>query len=71
MNGTTGYAYTEISLGTVKSAGGQYDNYYRLIKPKDFDPSKKYPVIVYVYGGPHSQMVRNTFMAESRMKSNS
>ena len=71
MNGTTGYAYTEISLGTVKSADGQYDNYYRLIKPKDFDPSKKYPVIAYVYGGPHSQMVRNTFMAESRMKSNS
>lgn len=60
---TLGYAYTEISLGTVRSADGQYDNYYRLIKPKDFDPSKKYPVIVYVYGGPHSQMVQNTYMA--------
>lgn len=59
---TMGYAYTEISLGTVKSADGLYDNYYRLIKPKDFDPSKKYPVIVYVYGGPHSQMVQNTYM---------
>ena len=59
---TTGYAYTEISLGTVKSADGLYDNWYRLIKPKDFDPSKKYPVIVYVYGGPHSQMVQNTFL---------
>jgi len=63
---TTEYAYTEISLGTVRSADGKYDNYYRLIKPKDFDPSKKYPVIVYVYGGPHSQMVRNTFMAQLR-----
>ena len=63
---TLDYAYTEISLGTVKSADGQYDNYYRLIKPKDFDPSKKYPVIVYVYGGPHSQMVQNTFMAQLR-----
>ncbi len=60
---TMDYAYTEISLGTVKSADGLYDNYYRLIKPKDFDPSKKYPVIVYVYGGPHSQMVQNTYMA--------
>ena len=59
---TLDYAYTEISLGTVKSADGQYDNYYRLIKPKDFDPAKKYPVIVYVYGGPHSQMVQNTFL---------
>jgi dipeptidyl-peptidase-4 len=63
---TTSYAYTEISLGTVKSADGRYDNYYRLIKPKDFDSSKKYPVIVYVYGGPHSQMVKNTFMGQLR-----
>ena len=63
---TLDYAYTEITLGTVKSADGRFDNYYRMIKPKDFDPSKKYPVIVYVYGGPHSQMVRNTFMGELR-----
>ena len=63
---TTDYAYTEINLGTVKSADGLYDNYYRLVKPLDFDPSKKYPVIVYVYGGPHSQMVTNTFTANLR-----
>ena len=63
---TLDYAYTEISLGTVKSADGLYDNYYRLIKPKDFDPANKYPVIVYVYGGPHSQMVQNTFMGQLR-----
>ena len=63
---TTEYAYTEINLGKVKSADGLYDNYYRLIKPKDFDPTKKYPVILYVYGGPHSQMVQNTYMAQLR-----
>ena len=63
---TLDYAYSEISLGTVKSADGQYDNYYRIIKPKDFDPTKKYPVILYVYGGPHSQMVKNTFMGQLR-----
>lgn len=63
---TEGYAFCEMTLGTVKSADGKYDNWYRLIKPKDFDPSKKYPLIVYVYGGPHSQMVRNTFLAELR-----
>ena len=63
---TLDYAYTEISLGTVKSADGLYDNYYRLIKPIGFDPSKKYPTIVYVYGGPHSQMVTNTFLANLR-----
>ncbi len=63
---TLDYAYTEITLGTVKSADGLYDNWYRLVKPKDFDPSKKYPVIVYVYGGPHSQMVQNTFLGQLR-----
>ena len=63
---TLEYAYTEIVLGKIKSADGKFDNYYRLIKPKDFDPSKKYPVILYVYGGPHSQMVKNTYMAELR-----
>ena len=63
---TLDYAYTEISLGTIRSADGLYDNYFRLIKPKDFDPTKKYPVILYVYGGPHSQMVTNTFMANLR-----
>lgn len=63
---TEGYAFTEIDLGTVKSADGLYDNWYRLIKPINFDPSKKYPVIVYVYGGPHSQMVQNTWLAQLR-----
>ncbi|HCO66985.1 MAG TPA: S9 family peptidase, partial [Dysgonomonas sp.] len=38
----------------------------RLIKPTDFDPAKKYPVVVYVYGGPHSQMVNNSWMAQTR-----
>jgi len=50
----------------VKSADGKYDNYYRLIKPLGFDPAKKYPVILYVYGGPHSQMVRNSYQAQLR-----
>lgn len=60
------YRYGEITLGTVKSDDGKFDNYYRLIKPVDFDPLKKYPVIVYVYGGPHSQMVKNTWRGEMR-----
>lgn len=63
---TEGYAYCQIDLGTVKSADGKYDNWYRLIKPKDFDPGKKYPVILYVYGGPHSQLVKDTWLAELR-----
>ena len=61
-----GYNYSTIELGSVKSADGKYDNHYRLIKPLDFDENKKYPVILYVYGGPHSQMVRNSFQAQLR-----
>lgn len=63
---TKDYNFGEITLGTVKTADGKFDNYYRLIKPMDFDPAKKYPTIVYVYGGPHSQMVKNTWQAEMR-----
>ena len=32
-----------------------------IIKPPDFDPTKKYPVLIYVYGGPHVQLVRNVW----------
>ncbi|WMX12999.1 MULTISPECIES: DPP IV N-terminal domain-containing protein [unclassified Aureispira] len=39
----------------------------RLIKPANFDPSKKYPVIVYVYGGPHAQMVTNSWLGNARL----
>ncbi len=60
------FGFCEIDLGTVKSADGLYDNYYRLIKPKDFDPAKKYPVILYVYGGPHSQLVNNSWLGQLR-----
>jgi dipeptidyl-peptidase-4 len=35
--------------------------YYRLYRPKDFDPEKKYPVIVYLYGGPGAQRVTNSW----------
>ena len=60
------FNFSTIELGSVKSACGKYNNHYRLIKPLDFDENKKYPVILYVYGGPHSQMVRNSFQAQLR-----
>ena len=61
------YASCAVELGTVPSADGQFDNYYRLYYPKDFDPARKYPVIVYVYGGPHSQMVQDSWLGGVRM----
>lgn len=62
-----GYKTGEAILGTVKSADGKYDNWYRLFLPTDFDPSRKYPVVLYVYGGPHSQMVQNIWLGQVRM----
>ena len=47
----------EIKTGTIKAADGTTDLYYRLILPTDFDPSKKYPAVVYVYGGPHAHNI--------------
>ena len=61
------FAQCEVDFGTVKSADGKYDNWYRLFKPLNFDPSKKYPVILYVYGGPHSQMVNDSWLGQVRM----
>ena len=60
------YAGITVEMGTVPSADPEYLNYYRLIKPADFDPSRKYPLIVYVYGGPHSQMVTDSWLASYR-----
>ncbi|MDP4291293.1 MAG: prolyl oligopeptidase family serine peptidase, partial [Bacteroidota bacterium] len=54
----------ETTLGTLKSKDGS-DLYYRLVKPADFDPAKKYPVIFYVYGGPHEQLVTDTWLGGS------
>ena len=61
------YARVEMEFGTVPSADGNFKNYYRLYKPLGFDPTKKYPLIVYVYGGPHSQMVRNSWLGSVRL----
>lgn len=61
------YATGKVEFGTVKSADGQFDNYYRMFYPVNFDPSKKYPVVLYVYGGPHSQMVTDTWIGNIRM----
>lgn len=61
-----GFIIPTIETGTIKAADGKTDLYYRLVKPADFDPDKKYPTIVYVYGGPHAQLVTNDWMYDVR-----
>ena len=51
---------TEID--SIKSEDGQM-LYTRIIKPYNFDESQKYPVIVYVYGGPHAQLITDSWLA--------
>ena len=57
-----GYEIGTADIKTIKSADGTTDLYTRLIKPSNFDPNKKYPVLVYVYGGPHAQMITNSYL---------
>lgn len=52
-----GFRIPEITSGSIKAADGVTDLYYRMVKPADFDPAKKYPTVVYVYGGPHAHNV--------------
>ena len=52
-----GYNIPEYSCGTLKAADGKTDLYWRMVKPIGFDPNKKYPTVVYVYGGPHAHNV--------------
>lgn len=59
--------YADCSIGkttifSIKNKAGD-DLYCRMILPPNFDETKKYPCLIYVYGGPHSQLVDNTFMS--------
>ena len=56
------YAMPEVKLGTIKAADGKTDLYYRLITPPNMEKGKKYPTLVYVYGGPHSQLVTDSWL---------
>ena len=53
----TGYQQPIFECGSIKTADGITDLYYRMVKPADFNPEKKYPTVVYVYGGPHAHLV--------------
>lgn len=60
------YELGENTVFTIKAADDSTDLYCRMIKPNNFDPAKKYPVIVYVYGGPHAQLVNKTWLNDAR-----
>ena len=55
------YDIGKTTLDQLKTTDGT-SLYHRLIKPNDFNPSNKYPVLIYVYGGPHAQLVTNSWL---------
>ncbi len=51
------YDMPRITVGTLTAADGNTKLYYRLVTPPEMDEMKKYPTVIYVYGGPHAQLV--------------
>jgi len=60
------YQLGTTELITLKNEEG-VDLFGRIIKPFNFDPKKKYPVLIYVYGGPHAQLVTNSWLGGSNL----
>ncbi len=60
------YQQPIFECGSIKAADGTTDLYYRMVKPADFDPNRKYPTVVYVYGGPHAHLVEASWHWNSR-----
>ena len=60
------YALSPVEFSTVPAKDGTALNCF-LIKPPQFDAAKKYPVIVYTYGGPHAQVVMNEWMGSTML----
>ena len=61
-----GYQQPIYENGSIKAADGTTDLYYRMVKPHDFDATKQYPTVVYVYGGPHAHLVDASWHYASR-----
>ncbi len=57
-------AITELE--TIKADNGSELN-LRIIKPNNFDPTKKYPALLYVYNGPGVQLIQNTYFASASL----
>ena len=55
------YSLGETMIFAIPNADSTY-LYCRLIKPVGFDSTKQYPVFIYVYGGPHSQLVTDSWL---------
>lgn len=60
------YSMPVVENGSLTAADGKTPLYYRIVKPVDFDPAKKYPTVVYVYGGPHATNIKESWNYQTR-----
>ncbi|KAA9326065.1 S9 family peptidase [Adhaeribacter soli] len=60
------YALGETKLFPIKAEDGT-DLYCRMITPPNFDKNKKYPAVVYIYGGPHAQLITESWLGGSNL----
>jgi dipeptidyl peptidase IV len=60
------YRMPQIKVGYILAADGKTRLNYRLTLPPDLDETKKYPTIVYIYGGPHAQLVTGDWQNGAR-----
>ncbi|MFN5182896.1 MAG: DPP IV N-terminal domain-containing protein [Bacteroidota bacterium] len=65
-NPLTAYELGKVNIFTIKNKSGT-DLWCRMYLPINFDSTKKYPVVVYLYGGPHHQEVLNTFNGSNNL----
>lgn len=61
------YKKCELKLFKIKAADKTTDLNCRMFLPADFDENKKYPTLIYVYGGPHAQLVTNSWLGGADM----
>ncbi len=57
------YGFSEVEFTSFLTSEN-IELFAFVIKPKDFDPQKKYPLFMYVYGGPESQVVRDAWIRQ-------
>ena len=60
------FSMPEVKNGSILAADGTTPLYYRMVLPVGFDPAKKYPTVVYVYGGPHAVNVKESWCYQMR-----
>jgi dipeptidyl-peptidase-4 len=65
-NPLAGYTMPTVEMVTLQAQDGT-TLYGRIIKPANFSASKKYPAIIYVYGGPHLQLIRNSWLHNANL----